>query len=591
MLFLRLDHGPHMALSEFLQPDVLNTNSARIVVVDDDRTTCLMLRRILQQDGYQVLVARNGADAIEICRTGDQDLILLDYVLPDTDGVNVCTAIRKEPAHAATPILVLTSRNDDAAVKAALAAGASDFITKPFLAPVLRQRVRHLVAGRRAEKLLRHMAYHDPLTGLANRALFDDRLTQLSAPPDAETSGPHAVVCLDLDRFKVVNDACGHSAGDELLRQLSAVLQSNLRQTDMLARLGGDEFAALLVDCTRDDAVAVAEKLRQAVSQFAFYSEGRVFTVGVSVGVAMLGSEVRSPASVLAEADSACYSAKNSGRNRVKIYEPGAEDLRRRRGDNNWRAQIEHALSHKRFVLSAQRIYRAAPGPEKQRHIDIQVHMMDEDGASIAPSIFSAPAERHGMMCQIDRWVLTNVLEVLHERAAWQGQISVCWIPTSGSTLADPDSASFIFDELKRFNIPCNGVCLQISEQTLLANVARASQTLQTLHRHGVTFAVDGFSGLAAFRALPLASIKFLKIDSSLLNNIGGSRLDFALVKAITDVARALHIETVAKHDTAKVANDLDGIEFDLIQPCQSSAPLHEIALREQEDIAGAEVG
>src|SRR5690349_20517320 len=240
---------------------------ARILVVDDDRSTCFVLRRVLEQKGYHIQVVGSAAEALAACEHAQQDLILLDYVLPDIDGAQVCSRIRKQQRHSSTPILVLTSRNDDASVKTALAAGATDFITKPFLAPVLRQRVDSLLAARKAEQLMRHLAYHDPLTGLANRAYFHERLDEVLAQPPSD-GVQHAVMCLDLDRFKAVNDACGHSAGDELLRQLATLFQGKMRQTDILARLGGDEFGALLVDCPPADAFIVAEKLRQAVTQF-----------------------------------------------------------------------------------------------------------------------------------------------------------------------------------------------------------------------------------------------------------------------------------------------------------------------------------
>src|SRR4051812_49032382 len=309
-----------MKATNRIQPVGASVGAAQILVVDDDRSTCFVLRRVLEQNGHHIRVASTGADAVAACEERQQDLILLDYVLPDIDGAHVCSVIRKQQGHATTPILVVTSRNDDASVKTALAAGATDFITKPFLAPVLRQRVHSLLAARKAEKLMRHLAYHDPLTGLANRAHFHERLDELQA--QATTSEPvqHAVMCLDLDRFKAVNDACGHSAGDELLRQLADLLQSKMRQTDLLARLGGDEFGALLIDCAPSEASAVAEKLREAVSQFCLSWQGQTFAVGVSIGIAAMDALTGPPSGVLAAADAACYAAKSSGRNRVEVY-------------------------------------------------------------------------------------------------------------------------------------------------------------------------------------------------------------------------------------------------------------------------------
>ncbi len=545
-----------------IQAQGLNSLRGRVLIVDDDRTTCLVLRRILLQDGYEVAVARNGTEAIQLCRSGTQDLILLDYMLPDMDGAQVCASIRNEQNHGDTPILVLTSRNDDAAVKTALDAGANDFITKPFLAPALRQRVRHIVAARGAERLLRYMAYHDPLTGLANRALLLERLNALAVQQEA--SPPYAVLCMDLDRFKIVNDAGGHSAGDELLRQLSGTLQHKLRETDLLARLGGDEFAALLVDCSKEDALAVAEKLRRAVSEFAFHWQGRTFMVGLSVGIAMVMGEGELPANVLADADSACYSAKNSGRNRVSIHEPKAGELRRRRADANWRDQIERALTEDRIALSAQRICSVPAVMDGPQNVEIQVALIDHDGSTISPAVFRGPAERHGLMPSIDRWVISNTFRQLQQHITPSGQTFLIWIPISGMTLVSSDFSTFVFEQLTRFNLSPSTICFQICEEFLLSNTVRASEVLRTLALHQVSIAVDEFSGLVSFRTLPHESIHFLKIDSSLLGNVAPKGLDFALTKAIIDVAHAVNIKVVAKLDKTEELQNLCGLGVDL---------------------------
>jgi len=395
-------------------PCTVDLNGAKILIVDDDRTTCLMLRKVMEQDGYRVHVVSNGTEAIKACETAEQDLILLDYVLPDIDGTQVCAAIRKQQPYASVPILVLTSRYDGASVEAALSAGASDFITKPFIVRVLRQRVRYLLAARKAERLMRHLAYHDPLTGIPNRAYFNEQLSELLAQPGSEYSPQHAVLCLDLDRFKIVNDSCGHSAGDELLRQVAALLLSKVRQTDILARLGGDEFAALLIDCSKTDASAIAEKLREAVSQFCFFWEGKTFTIGVSIGIAVLNGLERLPANVLSAADAACYSAKNSGRNRVMVHDFDS-DQSRRRNDINWADRMAKALADNRFALQAQRILPNTDVADPAGHIEILPYMLDTDGTPIASSGFASHAERYSLMPAIDRWVVSNALRLLQQ--------------------------------------------------------------------------------------------------------------------------------------------------------------------------------
>jgi diguanylate cyclase (GGDEF)-like protein len=557
------------------QPDVAATVSPQILIVDDDRTTCLVLRQVMERNGYRVRIARSGLEAITTCEEMQQDLILLDYVLPDIDGAQVCAAIRQQQRHASTPILVLTSRNDDASVKTALAAGATDFITKPFIVAVLRQRVGYLLAAIRAEKLMRHLAYHDPLTGLANRAHFHQRLAELLPRSGSSAPMQHAVMCMDLDRFKMVNDACGHGAGDELLRQLAALLQSKLRQTDLLARLGGDEFGALLVDCPPADALAVAEQLREAVSQFCFFWEGRTFTVGVSIGIATLDARTGlPPAKILSAADGACYSAKNSGRNRVEMYEPGTEELQRRKSDLHWAERIDKALAENRFVLNAQRIIPVGAA-EQSQHIEILMHMIDETGAVIGASTVLAAAARYNMMLQIDRWLVANALDTLRQRPGWENTSTTCWISISAAAIADVEFPHFIVEQLERSQVPASRLCLQIPEMAMLANIDQAGRFTDMLSQHRVLLALDDFSGgLSSFRALPLSSIQFLKIDSALLTNIAQSPLDYALVKAINDVAHALHIKTVAKQlENAETMSDLRTIGIDMVQGFAVSRP------------------
>ena len=559
--------NPHNAA-----PGAVDLNGARILIVDDDRTTCLMLRKVMEQDGYLVQVVSNGIEAIKVCETAEQDLILLDYVLPDIDGTQVCAAIRKQQPYASVPILVLTSRYDGASVEAALSAGASDFITKPFIVRVLRQRVRYLLAARKAERLMRHLAYHDPLTGIPNRAYFNEQLSELLAQPGTEYSPQHAVLCLDLDRFKIVNDSCGHSAGDELLRQVAALLLSKVRQTDILARLGGDEFAALLIDCSKTDASAIAEKLREAVSQFCFFWEGKTFTIGVSIGIAVLNGLERLPANVLSAADAACYSAKNSGRNRVMVHDFNS-DQSRRRNDINWPDRIAKALEENRFALQAQRIIpntdETDPG-----HFEILPYMLDTDGTPIASSGFASHAERYSLMPAIDRWVVSNALRLLQQRGAWE-TASGFWISISGSALGDPRLGQFLIEELTRFKVPADRLCLQITEAAITADMTVSSRFTELLAPYGVLFAVDEFNaGLSSFRALSLGPLRFLKFDSALFPRISSSPLDFALVKAINDVAHSANIQTVVKQlEETKTLLDFRVIGTDFLQGASVSRP------------------
>jgi len=271
--------------------DVLQTRDGvddlpLILIADDDKATRVLLRRVMEREGYKVVAAETGAEAVGLCQSVSADLILLDYIMPELDGVDAC-APDPDPRAATRrpPVLMITSLDDDASIQRAMVCGASDYITKPILLPVLRQRVRHLLASRRAERFMMHLAYHDSLTALPNREYFHQRLGQVLADPVMRV-GQHAVMYIDLDQFKIVNDTCGHSAGDQLLRQLAHLLQTTLRKDDLVARLGGDEFGVLLHNCDMEQACQVAGKsCARPWPASASCGESRIFTVGASIGV------------------------------------------------------------------------------------------------------------------------------------------------------------------------------------------------------------------------------------------------------------------------------------------------------------------
>src|SRR6201998_2425773 len=246
-------------MSEVLKTRDLIDDLPLILIADDDKATRVLLRRVMEREGYKVVAAETGTEAVRLCQSVAIDLILLDYIMPELDGVDACAQIRALDRYKATPVLMITSLDDEASIHRALVCGASDYITKPILLPVLRQRVRHLLASRRAERFMMHLAYHDSLTALPNRAFFHQRLGEVLAT-SAGSDERHAVMYIDLDQFKIVNDTCGHTAGDQLLRQLANLLQSTLRKGDLLARLGGDEFGVLLIGCDPEPACQVSEE-------------------------------------------------------------------------------------------------------------------------------------------------------------------------------------------------------------------------------------------------------------------------------------------------------------------------------------------
>jgi diguanylate cyclase (GGDEF)-like protein len=523
-------------------------DSPLILIADDDKATRVLLRRVMEREGYRVVAADTGVEAVRLCQSVVADLILLDYIMPELDGVDACAQIRELERYKATPVLMITSLDDDASIQRALVCGASDYITKPILLPVLRQRVRHLLASRRAERFMMHLAYHDSLTSLPNREYFHQRLSEVLADRRAGCT-QHAVMYIDLDQFKIVNDTCGHSAGDQLLRQLAHLLQATLRKDDLLARLGGDEFGVLLVECDPEQACQVAEKLRATVAGFRFFWDSRVFTVGASIGVVPIDGDAIPLATVLSAADAACYAAKDSGRNQVQVYRPENEELRRRRAEMSWVNRITRALDEGRFRLRYQPIVALSSHLGPIEHLEMLVSMVDEKGASIGPDAFIPAAERYNLMPSIDRWVIDNVLRFLGSLSEGAHCLRTCCINLSGSSLTDEHLLHYIQGKLAEYGVSPKLVCFEITETATIANMNRALRLISELRARGCRFALDDFgTGLASFAYLKHLPVDFLKIDGTFVKDIVRDPVSLAIVKATNEIGHALGIETIAEY-------------------------------------------
>jgi diguanylate cyclase (GGDEF)-like protein len=534
-------------MSAVIHPRAASDDLPLILIADDDKATRVLLRRVMEREGYKVVAAETGAEAVRLCQAVAADLILLDYIMPELDGVDACAQIRTLERYKSTPVLMITSLDDDASIHRALVCGASDYVTKPILLPVLRQRVRHLLASRRAERFMMHLAYHDSLTALPNREYFHQRLSEVLADPGICT-GRHAVMYIDLDQFKIVNDTCGHSAGDQLLRQLAHLLQTTLRQDDVLARLGGDEFGVLLLDCNMQQACHVAEKLRETVAAFRFFWESRIFSVGASIGVVPIDGDSLPLATILSAADAACYAAKDSGRNQVQVYRPENEEVQQRRTEMGWVNRISRALEEGRFRLRYQPIVPLAEQEGRLDHFEILVSMTDEAGDTVGPDAFIPAAERYNLMPSIDRWVIDNALRFVGSLPPALRGRQICCINLSGSSLTDEHLLQYIQGKLEQHAVSPRLVCFEITETATIANMNRALRLISGLRARGCLFALDDFgTGLSSFAYLKHLPVDFLKIDGTFIKNIVHDPVNLSIVKAINEIGHALGIRTIAE--------------------------------------------
>jgi diguanylate cyclase (GGDEF)-like protein/PAS domain S-box-containing protein len=427
--------------------------------------------------------------------------------------------------------------------------------------------------ARELNRRLSYHASHDVLTGLVNRREFENRMERaLKSAKARETS--YALCCLDLDQFKIVNDTCGHSAGDALLGQVGALLKSKVRWRDTLARLGGDEFGILLESCTLDEAMRTAESLREAVRNFKFTWEERTFRLGASIGVVPISVDNADVASVLSAADSACQAAKEAGRNRVHSFEENDIDLMRRRREMQWAARINNALEEGRFELFRQTIL-PLQHTEEGAHYELLLRMRDETGKIVAPDNFITAAERYGITPSIDRWVIENAFRWLVSEADERARLSMCSINLSGQSLGDDKFLPYVIDQFHRSGLDATKICFEITETAAIASFSQANRFIQALKELGCKFALDDFgTGLSSFGYLKHFPVDFLKIDGSFVKEILHDPIDREMVRSINEIGHLTGKQTIAEFaENNEIINMLRSLGVDYAQGYGVSQP------------------
>jgi diguanylate cyclase (GGDEF)-like protein/PAS domain S-box-containing protein len=405
---------------------------------------------------------------------------------------------------------------------------------------------------RSMERQLAYHASHDSLTELINRREFETRLEHVLRVAREEQK-QHVCLYIDLDQFKLVNDTCGHVAGDELLRQISLLLQGQLRGSDTLARLGGDEFGVLLEGCSLEEGERIAESLRATVRDFRFVWKDKTFEIGASIGIVLITAESRDVGAVLSQADVACYAAKDLGRNRIHVYQESDVELARRHGEMQWVSQVKRALEEDRLVLYYQDILPLGQGDGGL--IEVLLRMREEQGGLIAPDAFLPAAERYNLMPAVDGWVIRHTFGWYTEHAA--GTALRCVVNLSGTSLNDDSFLDDVRALLKASKMPPEAICFEITETAAIANLANAAHFMSELKALGCWFSLDDFgSGLSSFAYLKSLPVDYLKIDGHFVRDMLSDPVDRTMVSAINEVGHSLGLRTIAEYaeDDAIVA-------------------------------------
>jgi diguanylate cyclase (GGDEF)-like protein/PAS domain S-box-containing protein len=434
--------------------------------------------------------------------------------------------------------------------------------------------VEDITEARALSQQLRFQAAHDALTGLVNRREFENRLERAARSAESGRS-EHAVCYLDLDQFKIINDTCGHVAGDELLRRLGRVLAQQIRAQDTLARLGGDEFGVLLENCNMHVAERVANALRRTIEDFRFVWEKQVFGIGVSIGVVPIQGFGQTVSSILSAADAACYAAKDRGRNRIHIYHEGDVELARRHGEMRWVTRIQTALEENRFELARQPIVSLSTHSSADTHYELLLRMRDEDGNIVLPDAFLPAAERYNLSVRLDRWVVREAFRLLTSDPDHLDALFLCSINLSGVSLADEDFLIFVTTELASTGLPPGKVCFEITETAAIANLSGAMRFIEVLRRVGCRFALDDFgSGLSSFAYLKSLPVDFLKIDGLFVKDIIEDPIDRELVRSINEIGHVMGKRTIAEFvESSEILAALGEIGVDYAQGYELGKP------------------
>lgn len=429
---------------------------------------------------------------------------------------------------------------------------------------VARTVINHVSAKNRQ---LAYQASHDPLTGLINRHEFECRVERAiqNAKVQATT---HTLLYLDLDQFKIVNDTCGHAAGDELLQQLSQLLLGSVRHRDTLSRLGGDEFGMLFENCPLDKAVEIANSLLTSIQEFNFTWGESSFTLGISIGVVPIDHSTSDIASAMSAADSACYIAKEAGRNQLQIAHMGDRRLQQRHGEMQWASRLTRALEKDQFTLYFQPIIPCANKSRHYTYLEILLRLIDDDGTVIAPGAFLYAAEKYNMVSSIDRWVIEHSMAWLAETEKSDGRPITISINISGQTIGSPDMLKFIIDKMEETGAPAEQIIFEVTETAAIENITSATSFMLTLRGCGFRFSLDDFgSGLSSFTYLKKLPVDFLKIDGAFVRDILSDPVDYAMVRSINELGQLLGKETIAEFvETTGLADELERMGVNYVQ-------------------------
>lgn len=551
-----------------ISPAIAESRILHLLIVDDSEDDVFLLTETLRKAGltFEYQQVDNAADLHNHLQEHAWDVVITDHHMVGFSSEGTLDIVRQHDM--ALPVIIVSGEIGEEVAVRAMHAGAQDYIMKDNLnrlvPAILREHKQYESSKvhQKTEEDYRFLRYHDKLTNLVNRQEFEARI-QTALREVRLSHQTHALMLLDLDQFKLVNDTCGHIAGDELLVRTTRILKAQIRENDTLARLGGDEFGILLECCNKQVALETGHRIRKAVNESRFIWEGQTYEVSISIGLVEINDQAADHQQLLSCADIACYAAKDHGRGGVVWFTPNDEEYNKRKKEMQWAPRLRQAVEENRFVLYHQPMTSLHNKPGI--HSEFLLRLKDHNGL-IAPGLFLPAAERYNLMPLIDRWVVRNVFDYLARSGLGRQPLGTYFINLSGSTLSDQSFFDDIKSLQKEFNVEPERICFEITETSAIDNLVDAVEFIGEIREQGFKFALDDFGvGLSSFSYLKTIPVDYLKIDGSFVSNMLDNNIDRGIVSSCNQIAHAAGLQTIAEfveHDRVKDALRAIGVDF-----------------------------
>ncbi len=530
----------------------------RILLIDESAEDEIILTEKLEKSGYNSEITRlTNLDQIKVIAIKKSwDIIITDHELTEFTSLELISMAQENKID--IPILIVSGiMTEDFAVEA-MRAGAKDYIMKDNmtrLIPVIERELRETDsrnARKMAEEAVYYMAFHDPLTGLANRYEFESKLIKILDDVKTNPTLQYCLLYIDLDQFKVVNDTCGHPAGDDLLRQVSVILSQSLKKDGFAARIGGDEFTIILENHSIEKASEFAETLLRNLAEFRFNWMDKIFVIGGSIGIIRISSKIETINEILSMADMACYAAKEAGRNRAHIYIEDDRQMTFRMQEMQWFSRLNESLEQNLFTLYKQPIVSVPYDKDKSvLFYEFLLRLKTDTGSLIMPDVFMRAAERYNLMPSLDRWVVENAFRYIAKNFGTREerkQETRFFINLSGASMSDHNFFNFTFKKMQEYGIEPGLICFEITETVAISDFKKAIDFIKEVRSRGSYFALDDFgSGMSSFSYLKNFTVDYVKIDGSFVRDMKDDPLDYAIVESINKISHIVGLKTIAE--------------------------------------------